>query len=192
MLYAWNDTRCERVYLRVSVSIAPREEAVIRQTNGWARLACLWCWLGVEESQKPKILATGLHLAGLFQGMVWILRGVLAHSPALTRIIYLKRETKQGGMLSCAQCSNSVQCEKAIVENLNQFFFAAEQFSEIAFGRQEKTKNRWKQRCWEQDMQIVSTLLGIVLLSWHKKNNDSFLRHFSEVAKSSKSSIIKL
>lgn len=55
-----------------------------------------------------------------------------------------------------------------------------------------KDKNRWKQRCWEQDMQIVSTLLGIVLLSWHKKNNDSFLQHFSEVAKSSKSSIIKL
>ncbi len=35
-------------------------------------------------------------------------------------------------MLSCAQCSSSVQCEKTIVENLNQFFFAAEQFFEIA------------------------------------------------------------
>lgn len=41
-------------------------------------------------------------------------------------------------MLSCAQWSNSVPFEKAIVENLNQFFFA-EQLFEIAFGKQEKT-----------------------------------------------------
>lgn len=74
--------------------------------------------------------------------------------PLLTRIIYLKRETKQGGMLSCTQCANSVQCEKAIVENLNQFFFAAEQFFEIAFGRRGKDRDRWRQRHWERDMQI--------------------------------------
>lgn len=123
---------------------APWGEAVIGQTNGGARSACLWCWLAVDESQKTEMLATGLHLAGLSQGMVWILRGSLAHSPPLTRIIYLKRETKQGGMLSCAQCSNSVRCEKAIVENLNQvfFFFSSQLSSSLrsVFGRREKTE----------------------------------------------------
>lgn len=80
----------------------------------------------------------------------------MAHSPPLTRIIYLKRETKQGGMLSCAQCSNSVQCEKAIVENLNRVFFSvtAEQLFEIRVWTAGKDRDRWGQRHWEQDMQI--------------------------------------
>ncbi len=55
-------------------------------------------------------------------------------------------------MLSCAQCTNSVRCEKAIVENLNQFFFAAEQFFEMVFWM--TGKDRWKQRHREQDMQM--------------------------------------
>lgn len=59
-------------------------------------------------------------------------------------------------MLSCAQCSNSVQCEKAIVENLNQgfFFVTAEQLFEIRVWTVGKDRDRWGQRHWEQDMQI--------------------------------------
>lgn len=67
-------------------------------------------------------------------------------------------------MLSCAQCSNSVHCEKAIVEHLNQFFFAAEPRLCDRVWATGMDKNRWTQRCWEQDMQILSTPLGKVLL----------------------------
>lgn len=130
---------CTLIYLRVSVSdrrayFAPWEDAVIRM----AEPDC--CDSGVVGSEKTKILARSLHLAGLSQGMVWILTGALAHSPALTRIIYLKRETKQGSLQSCTQCEHSVRCEKAIVENPNRFVFAAKPLFEITFGRQEKTK----------------------------------------------------
>lgn len=99
----------------------------------------------VRRVKSPRSWPQACTLLGFSQGMVWILSRALAHSPlplSLTRIIYLKRETKQGGMLSCVQCTNSVQCEKTIVENLNQFFFAAEHFFEIAFGGQGKRQRQ--------------------------------------------------
>lgn len=74
--------------------------------------------------------------------------------PPHTRIIYLKRETKPDGMLSCTQCSNSVQCEKAIVENLNQFLCSWAVLWDCVWTT---GKDRWKQRRWEQDMQIERT-----------------------------------
>lgn len=75
-------------------------------------------------------------------------------------------------MLSSTQCSNSVQCEKAIVD-LNQFFFAAQQFFQIVWAME---KDRGQHRGWKQDMQIeegglsnVSTPLWILLVSDTKK-----------------------
>lgn len=90
LLWPKNDIHCDQVYLKVSIKrapFAPRGETIIGQTNGGARPACFWCstaawsWPAGEESQKPKILATGLDLAGLSQGMVWILSGPLPPPP---------------------------------------------------------------------------------------------------------------
>lgn len=105
LLWPKNDIHCDQVYLKVSMSIkrapfAPRGEAIIGQTNGGARPACFWCstaawsWPAGEESQKPKILATGLDLAGLSQGMVWILSGALP--PRLYKDYLFKEGNKTG------------------------------------------------------------------------------------------------
>lgn len=208
-------TICDRVCLKVSAP-CPFKRGLFcsmrrggNRANKWRSPAgvplvlhsvlvlCRW----LRRVRSPTILATGLHLAALSQGTVWILSGTLARSP-LTGIIYLKRETKQGGMLSCTQCTDSVQCEKAIVENLNQSFFAAGQSFQIAFGWLEKTETDestgLEAGYADRGGRFVNKKnhhpLRILLLSWHKKSNDSFLRHFSEVAMWSrrKSSIIKL
>jgi len=85
----------------------------------------VWTWQAVEETQDPGHRPAPCRaLSGHGVNIEWGF-GILH---PVTRITYLKRETKQGSMLSCAQYTDSVHCEKTIVENLNSFFLAAEQF----------------------------------------------------------------
>lgn len=138
---------------------AAQGEAIIGQTNGGARPACLrcftaaWFWPAVEESQKPKILATGLHLAGLSQGMVRILSGALAHSPPYKDYLF-KEGNKTGRHAKLHSMHQLSPVWKDYCWKLKSVLLCSWAVLWDGVWMTGKDRDRWKQRVWEQDMQI--------------------------------------